>query len=212
MWLYILLVVSVWAVSSHGKTYFEEHATVRGKQGKTVTLPCQARQNPENFEGGKVTWTKDGKDFSSDGRFKILPGNQLRIDNVKKEDAGDYQCQITVGEEQTSEHSILRVKGEPSVPVDVKVDCTTKADEHIAILTWDINPVDFNAKNRLTRYKIRVINTLNPTARQTQFQDADYASRRLIKLAPGAPYRFEVMALNEEGPSPAAQTTDTCQF
>jgi hypothetical protein len=93
--------------------YFENHAIVKGQGGKTVTLPCKAKQNPENFAKGKVIWKKEGKDMASDGRFQILPEHQLRINNVQKEDAGEYICEITAGDEKASEHSILRVNGRP---------------------------------------------------------------------------------------------------
>lgn len=69
--------------------------------GRPATLTCNYEGNPVKT----ISWLKDGKKLSShDGRV-------LRIDSVRKEDKGMYQCFVRNEQESAQGSAELKLGG-----------------------------------------------------------------------------------------------------
>ncbi|KAL1233400.1 Protein sax-3 [Trichinella pseudospiralis] len=86
---------------------------IRGPANQTLPLdsvavmPCLAKSSGEAYD---ITWLKNGVPIESSDRFNILPGGNLNIRDLRKEDSALYTCNVKShkGEDQVS--AFLRVE------------------------------------------------------------------------------------------------------
>lgn len=72
----------------------EKPEVMKVTTGDPVSLECKVAGSPEL----KVKWTKDGKELKSSPQHKLSFENNLsslKIQTTQKEDAGDYQFEVS---------------------------------------------------------------------------------------------------------------------
>ncbi|CAD5122650.1 DgyrCDS11058 [Dimorphilus gyrociliatus] len=77
-----------------------------GKEGQNIELWCSATGSPEP----QLTWLKDGNEVLSSEDI-IVDGNKIRLNNLKREDGGAYQCVFKNVVGQASHTIKLIIKG-----------------------------------------------------------------------------------------------------
>ncbi|XP_053675538.1 protein sax-3-like [Anopheles nili] len=78
-------------------------------RGNVATLPCHASGNPTP----KIRWLKNATDINlsgGNGRFSIIHGGSLRIDDIRNEDSGWYRCVAYSAKGETSWNAYLAVE------------------------------------------------------------------------------------------------------
>lgn len=62
---------------------------------------------------GSVTWRKDSQQLLADGRIQLLDSDRvLRIQSIRREDAGIYQCFAENDRDAAQASALLRLDGE----------------------------------------------------------------------------------------------------
>ena len=77
-------------------------------EGSEVTLDCAANGNPMP----EIMWLKDGETIDLnhlDSRFTKLGKGSLHIKEVRKQDAGTYQCRAQNSEDSIDAAAVLQV-------------------------------------------------------------------------------------------------------
>ena len=78
-------------------------------EGSEVTLDCAANGNPMP----EIMWLKDGETIDLnhlDSRFTKLGKGSLHIKEVRKQDAGTYQCRAQNSEDSIDAAAVLQVR------------------------------------------------------------------------------------------------------
>uniref|UniRef100_A0A182M4J1 Roundabout n=1 Tax=Anopheles culicifacies TaxID=139723 RepID=A0A182M4J1_9DIPT len=78
-------------------------------RGTVATLPCRASGNPTPM----IRWMKNATDINlsgGNGRFSIIQGGTLRIDDLRNEDSGWYRCVAYSEKGETSWSAYLMVE------------------------------------------------------------------------------------------------------
>ncbi|XP_064471157.1 protein turtle-like isoform X2 [Ornithodoros turicata] len=143
------------------------------KVGESVVLPCEAEGTPTPA----IIWYKDGLPLEEAGNVQIHP-TELRINNLRQTDVGDYMCMARNSEGSDSVVSKVIVAG-PAVIVTpphnltklegnfAELVCEAKALPSNITHRWFYNGVEISKLTWLqTRTLVRQDGTLfiNPTA------------------------------------------------
>ncbi|KAK8784019.1 hypothetical protein V5799_009616, partial [Amblyomma americanum] len=120
------------------------HLTASSVAGKiTVSVPLSARLEPRlqtvaigmpaefncSVEGQpvhRVTWRKDGAQLLPDGRIELVAEDRLRIQTVRREDAGMYQCFATNDRDSCQAAARLRLDAGMVLPVNYRQSVDTR--------------------------------------------------------------------------------------
>ncbi|KAK8781524.1 hypothetical protein V5799_017135, partial [Amblyomma americanum] len=78
-------------------------------QTVAIGMPAEFNCSVEGQPVHRVTWRKDGAQLLPDGRIELVAEDRLRIQTVRREDAGMYQCFATNDRDSCQAAATLRL-------------------------------------------------------------------------------------------------------
>ncbi|XP_064632101.1 neuroglian-like isoform X2 [Lineus longissimus] len=184
------------------------HKAVR--VGDTIKLKCEAETDPQ--EKVEIDWKKDEEfiDYKLEPRiFKSFSDNVLEITRAEKTDSGIYTCVATNGLDSDKARARVRVQDKPNPPKNVKVDCYTRKDENVAIISWEPNGDNFSP---IKKYIVRYNTTFAPDKWRVALEPDATVESSEFKMSPWVNYTFQVIAVNKIDPSePSQHTAEVCR-
>ncbi|KAH9373260.1 hypothetical protein HPB48_005005 [Haemaphysalis longicornis] len=103
-------------------------------QTVAIGMPAEFNCSVEGQPVHRVTWRKDGAQLLPDGRIELLAEDRLRIQTVRREDAGMYQCFAANDRDSCQASARLRLDDISPTLVETFQPVTVKRGDSVSLL------------------------------------------------------------------------------
>ncbi|XP_049289034.1 protein sax-3-like isoform X2 [Anopheles funestus] len=186
-------------------------------RGTVATLPCRASGNPTPA----IRWMKNATDINlsgGNGRFSIIQGGTLRIDDLRNEDSGWYRCVAYSGKGETSWSAYLMVESNlssmqhrshnadllPSAPGIPKAVNITNSN---ITLTWTRGQDELQMNSVTGGYTIEYYSPEEKAGWIKAMSRIPGYTATITNLSPSTSYMFIIRAENSHGYSAPSPTS-----
>ncbi|XP_050067713.1 protein sax-3-like [Anopheles maculipalpis] len=186
-------------------------------RGTVATLPCRASGNPTPM----IRWMKNATDINlsgGNGRFSIIQGGTLRIDDLRNEDSGWYRCVAYSEKGETSWSAYLTVESNlssmqhrshnadllPSAPGIPKAVNITNSN---ITLTWTRGQDELQMNSVTGGYTIEYYSPEEKAGWIKAMSRIPGYTATITNLSPSTSYMFIIRAENSYGYSAPSPTS-----
>ncbi|XP_076022199.1 neural cell adhesion molecule L1.1-like [Genypterus blacodes] len=181
---------------------------VRTLQGANALLDCQFYKDPQLVDY-QIVWRKDSsklQESSPDDRYTVFENGTLKVTHAQSEDTASYSCEVITDLDHAEASGSITVIARPDAPKALEL---SDVEDHSLTLIWipgrshNSPIIGFTVEGREEQH------TEEAKWRWEVWKNVSGDVNHLeLTLQPYCTYRFQVIAVNEVGPSEPSKPSD----